>query len=140
MIHSGNLVLSNKQAISNKILMNNTLHYSQNTAPHQECDQIIQHYWQWYQKSPIMDMKFQIKGWLIICMLLLLKHNHFTFRKQSSITARKKVFPACRKASISKTVDHKSQCIMLFFLFHSYLIFPLNFGVSHTSYRFFLSQ
>lgn len=34
-IHSGNLVLSTKQAVSNKILVNNTLHYSQNTAPHQ---------------------------------------------------------------------------------------------------------
>lgn len=33
MILSGNLILSTKQDISNKILMNNTLHYSQNTAP-----------------------------------------------------------------------------------------------------------
>lgn len=62
MIHSGNLVLSTKQAISNKTLMNNTLHYSQNTVPHQECHQIIQHYWQWYLKRHIMDMKFQEKG------------------------------------------------------------------------------
>lgn len=44
MIHSGNLVLRTKQAIRNKMLMNNTLHYRQNTTPHQEYHQIIQHY------------------------------------------------------------------------------------------------
>lgn len=44
MIHSGNLALRTKQAIRNKILMNNTLHYRQNTTPQQEYHQIIQYY------------------------------------------------------------------------------------------------
>lgn len=75
----------------------------------------------------LMNKKFQEKYCLFICTLLL-KHNHSTFIMLNSIRARAKILPTCGKTRISKEVDDKSQHVMLLFLFHSYLIFPLTLG------------
>lgn len=65
--------------------MNYTLHYSQNTAPHQECHQIIQHYWQWYLKRHEIPRK-RLSFYLYV---VIAETQSFHLQQaKSSITAR----------------------------------------------------